>query len=164
MDNKDLNEKESLKNNNKNLIYSLIGAAIVCCFLIYIAFFFYRKNKSKKLDKIDIPLVESTPQNNYSELFEEVVLLAKQNKQEFLTRFNDLYPDFTRKILLLNNNIQSSELRFCAYLYLNFSTKDIAEYTFTSVRTVQTKKYNLRKKLNIPTDIDIYVWFSDLLK
>nr|WP_120231530.1 hypothetical protein [Chryseobacterium sp. AG363] len=40
----------------------------------------------------------------------------------------------------------------------------MAEYTHTSVRTVQTKKYNLRKKLNIPGDMDIYIWFSKLLK
>ncbi|KAA2224932.1 helix-turn-helix transcriptional regulator [Chryseobacterium sediminis] len=49
-------------------------------------------------------------------------------------------------------------------MYLNFSTKEIAEYTFISVRMVQTKKYNIRKKLNIPGDMDIDVWFSKLLK
>lgn len=94
----------------------------------------------------------------------KLFLLAKENKPEFLTRFNQLFSEFSARILSVNDTVQSSELRFCAYLYLNFSTKDIAEYTYISVRTVQTKKYKLRKKLNIPGDVDIYVWLDNLLK
>ncbi|KAA2224933.1 helix-turn-helix transcriptional regulator [Chryseobacterium sediminis] len=72
-----------------------------------------------------------------------------------------LSPFFRRTFKSISAKI--SEIRFCAYIYLNFSTKEIAEYTFTSVRTVQTKKYNVRKKLTIPSDMDIYIWFSKLL-
>ena len=162
--NETYNNKEKLEENNKKLIYILGLSLILCCLLIYFSIFFYRKYKSKKLDQIDIPLIENPEKGSYNELFQEMINMAKQNKPEFFPLFNKLYPEFITKMKTVDNNLQGSELRFCAYLYLNFSTKDIAEYTYTSVRTVQTKKYNLRKKLNIPKDMDIYVWFNNLIK
>ena len=38
--------------------------------------------------------------------------------------------------------------------------KEIANYTFISVRTVQNKKYRLRSKLNIPNTTDTNVFFN----
>ncbi|MEY8760539.1 helix-turn-helix transcriptional regulator [Chryseobacterium tongliaoense] len=164
IDNKNNTIKKELTGNNRKLIYILVAIILLCSVLIFLSLFFYKKYKSRKFDKKDNPVSPAVSQTNYHELFEEIVLLAKQNKPEFLTRFNELYPGFSNKILAVNSDIQSSEIRFSAYLYLNFSTKEIAEYTHISVRTVQTKKYNLRKKLNIPTDMDIYVWFNRLMQ
>ncbi|PIF47198.1 tetratricopeptide repeat protein [Chryseobacterium sp. 52] len=160
----DRKQMQNLEINNKRLIYTLVIILVIGAVLIYFTFFFYRKYKERSLSKIDIPLHDFTRKEQYNESFKEVVLLAKENKPEFLTRFNQLFSEFSARILSVNDTVQSSELRFCAYLYLNFSTKDIAEYTYISVRTVQTKKYKLRKKLNIPGDVDIYVWLDNLLK
>ncbi len=41
------------------------------------------------------------------------------------------------------------DLRFCALLRLNLSTKDIAKFTSLTVRGVETARYRLRKKLDI---------------
>lgn len=155
---KNIDETEHQEQADR-LKYILIASFLICILLVYFIFFFYKKYKSKSLDKIDKQVEQPVLHDNG--LFNEVILLAKQNSPEFLTRFNDYNPHFTEKLLKISN-LKSSEIRFCAYLYLNFSTKDIAEYTHTSVRTVQTKKYNLRKKLSIPSDVDIYLWFSDL--
>jgi DNA-binding NarL/FixJ family response regulator len=45
--------------------------------------------------------------------------------------------------------------------FLNFSTKNIAQYTFVTVRAVQIRKNRLRKKLNIASDIDFNNWMRD---
>lgn len=164
LDIRDRKQMQNLESNNKRLIATLVMILVLSIGLIYFAFFFYKKYKEKSLDKKDVPLDDFTGKDQYNESFKEVVLLAKENKPEFMTRFNQLFPEFSTKILSVNDTVQSSELRFCAYLYLNFSTKDIAEYTYISVRTVQTKKYKLRKKLNIPGDVDVYVWLDNLLK
>jgi DNA-binding CsgD family transcriptional regulator len=121
--------------------------------------YYYRKHKSKNLDKIDVPHQLPVQES----IFKEVIQLAKENNPEFMTRFHEYCPRFSEELLKFSP-LKISEIRFCAYIYLNFSTKEIADYTFISVRTVQTKKYNIRKKLNIPGDMDIYVWFSKLLK
>ena len=68
-----------------------------------------------------------------------------------LENLKEIYPE-----------ISSDDIRFCALLKLNFSTKDIAEYTFVTVRSVQTRKSRLRKKFNITSDEDIYLWMNEL--
>lgn len=101
-------------------------------------------------------------QEKVNDSFAELVHLAKEKSPEFLTRFREIYPEFINKLLTINPNLRSSELTFCAYLFLNFSTKDIAEYTFTSPRTVQNRKHSMRKKLYISSKEDIYIWMKKL--
>ncbi|WP_396022226.1 helix-turn-helix transcriptional regulator [Chryseobacterium suipulveris] len=62
----------------------------------------------------------------------------------------------------LDPKLSISELQFCALLKLNFASKEIANNTFTSIRTVQNKKYRIRSKLNIPNETDTYVLFNDI--
>jgi DNA-binding NarL/FixJ family response regulator len=45
---------------------------------------------------------------------------------------------------------------------LNLDTKQIATYTNTTVKSVEGKKYRLRKKLNIPSDIEITQWILSI--
>ncbi|WP_318845393.1 helix-turn-helix transcriptional regulator [Chryseobacterium sp. JV558] len=152
-------ENTNRKKETKGLFFILSLSIVVCLLFIFLFLYYYRKHKSKNLDKIDVPHQLPVQES----IFKEVIELAKENNPEFLTRFNEYYPRFSEELLKVFP-LKISEIRFCAYIYLNFSTKEIADYTFTSVRTVQTKKYNLRKKLNIPSDMDIYIWFSKLLK
>ncbi len=152
-------EATKRKKETKSLFFILSVSVTICILFIFLFLYYYRKHKSKNLDKIDVPHQSPVQES----IFKELIQLAKENNPEFLTRFNEYYPRFSEELLKVSP-LKISEIRFCAYIYLNFSTKEISDYTFTSVRTVQTKKYNLRKKLNIPSDMDIYVWFSKLLK
>ncbi|WP_435524705.1 helix-turn-helix transcriptional regulator [Chryseobacterium indoltheticum] len=45
---------------------------------------------------------------------------------------------------------------------MKLSTKDIARISFIETRTVQNKKYRIRKKLNIPQNADIYQWIDQM--
>jgi len=49
-----------------------------------------------------------------------------------------------------------------AYLKLNFSTKETAAFTFSSIRTIQNRRYRLRKKLNLDKKLDIAIWIQKL--
>ncbi|WP_449398264.1 hypothetical protein [Chryseobacterium wanjuense] len=77
--------------------------------------------------------------------FEEVIQLAKNNDPEFLARFQEVYPNFFPKLLQIEPQLQNSELKFCALLFLNFSTKDIASYTFVQPQSIQIRKNRLEK-------------------
>ena len=109
--------------------------------------------KEKKIENLDYKI---------SDLHSEVIELAQQNSPHFYSRFLDLYPEFEKNILELSPKISISEIQFCALLKLNFSSKDIANYTFTSIRTVQNKKYRIRNKFNIPKEVDTYVFINNL--
>lgn len=99
-----------------------------------------------------------------NESFEDLVELAKTNNSEFLARFQDVYPDFTEKLLKINPSLATSELQFCAFLTFNFTSKEIAQFTYISPRTVENKKTRIRKRLNIPLDKNINVWLRELLQ
>lgn len=91
----------------------------------------------------------------------KVVNLAVQNDISFLSQFKETYPSFIKNLLQIQPDLNNGELKFCAYLLLNFSSKDIAEYTYVTHRAVQIRKNRLRKKLNIPSDTDLYIWIHN---
>lgn len=94
---------------------------------------------------------------------EEIEEMAKNNNPAFLVSFQEKYPKFTPELLEINPNLAVSELRFCALLSLNFTTKEIAKFTFISTKTVENKKTRIRKRLNIPNDVLINIWFQRFL-
>ncbi|PWN66159.1 tetratricopeptide repeat protein [Chryseobacterium oncorhynchi] len=93
---------------------------------------------------------------------DEIMELGRRNDPEFLNQFKEAYPELINKLLQINPNLEDSELAFCAMLKLHFTSKEIASYTLIQHRTVQQKKYRIRKRLNIPTETDIYQFFDDL--
>ena len=94
--------------------------------------------------------------------FEEIVELAKSNSPEFLSRFQEVYPAFCHNLMTSHPRLQTSEIKFCALLFLNFSSKDIAEFTYVTVKAVQNRKNRLRKKLNISSEEDLNLWMQKL--
>lgn len=93
---------------------------------------------------------------------EEIMELGRNNDPDFLNRFKEIYPEFIDQLLVINPGLESSELAFCAMLKLHFTSKEIASYILVQHRTVQQKKYRIRKKLNIPGETDIYDFFDAL--
>lgn len=93
---------------------------------------------------------------------DEIIALAKENSPRLLNKFRLAYPDFLDKISLIQSNLKNSELIFCIYLKLNLTTKEIATYIYVTPKAIQNRKNRLRKKLNIPSNLDIYKWFNDL--
>ncbi|MCW8310784.1 hypothetical protein K7A41_06085 [Sphingobacterium sp. InxBP1] len=119
-----------------------------------------REHANKMLAENNKELSEQIEENKFSNL----LALAKSNNPEFLILFNELYPDFIAALKDIDPKVRSSELEFCAMAYLNFSTKNIAEYTFVTIRAVQVRKNRLRKKFNIPSDEDFNSWMREKIK
>lgn len=70
---------------------------------------------------------------------------------EFLEEaFNNADKDFLKKIKNIHPTLTPNDLRFCAYLRLNLSSKEIAPLLNISVRSVEIKRYRLRKKMQLP--------------
>jgi len=97
-----------------------------------------------------------------NEAFDEVLALARQNDPAFLPRFQEVYPEFCRSLLQKHPDIVHTEFSFCAMIFLNFTSKEIAQYTFIEHRSVQTKKTRLRKKLGVPSEVDLYQYLQSL--
>ncbi|MCJ7935673.1 MAG: hypothetical protein MUW56_19120 [Chryseobacterium sp.] len=98
----------------------------------------------------------------YNRKLEELMELARKNDSSFFLKFKELYPDFIKALLKINPDLENSELAFCAMLKFRFSSKEIADYTFVQHKSVQQKKYRIRKRLNIPGETDLYDFFENL--
>lgn len=70
----------------------------------------------------------------------------------FEQAFNNADKDFLDKIKLSHPDLTPNDLRFCAYLRLNLSSKEMAPLLNISIKSVETKRYRLRKKLGLEHD------------
>lgn len=152
-------KENKIKAKNKFLIYVIwIGAFGGIIFILLVIKRIRKKNKILNIKEQETQVLNQ----KLNLAFEEVVQLAKNNDPEFLTRFQEVYPEFFPNLLKIEPQLLHTELKFCALLFLNFSTKDIAAYTFVQPQSVQTRKNRLRKKLNISSDEDLYIWMKNV--
>jgi len=79
-----------------------------------------------------------------------------QEWEYFTKHFDKVHSDFIVKLKEKHSNISNNELKLCAYLRMNLSTKEIAQLMNISVRGVEISRYRLRKKLNLATDINLF--------
>ena len=67
----------------------------------------------------------------------------------FKEAFDNADKDFLKKVKLAHQSLTPNDLRLCAYLRLNLSSKEVAPLINISVRSVEIKRYRLRKKMNL---------------
>jgi DNA-binding CsgD family transcriptional regulator len=73
----------------------------------------------------------------------------------FEEAFNNTDQNFIKNLKNLHPKLTQSDLKLCAYLRLNLSTKEIAPLFGISVRSVEIKRYRLRKKMNLKSGVTL---------
>jgi DNA-binding CsgD family transcriptional regulator len=69
----------------------------------------------------------------------------------FQTNFDRIHENFFRNLHIRFPELTSNDLRFCAYLRLNLSSKDIAHLMNITLKGVEVGRYRVRKKIGIPS-------------
>ncbi len=69
--------------------------------------------------------------------------------KRFEVNFKELHDDFFERLLKAYPTLTPKDLKLCAYLKMNLSTKEIAPLMAISVRGVEIHRYRLRKKLDM---------------
>ena len=91
--------------------------------------------KGKELNKI-IKIIDKNINNTEDwKFFEEA--------------FNNADKDFLKKVKKKHPALTPNDLKLCAYLRLNLSSKEIAPLLNISHRSVEVKRYRLRKKMEL---------------
>ena len=70
-------------------------------------------------------------------------------KNNIKNKVMELYPNFPKKLLNAHPNLTSSELELCIFIRFNLSDIEIAKIMSRHKRTIETKRYRLRKKLGL---------------
>ena len=75
--------------------------------------------------------------------------------EHFAIHFDSVHGDFLKRLRERYPQTSQNDLRLCAYLRMNLSTKEIANLLNISVRGVEGSRYRLRKKLGLPGDANL---------
>lgn len=102
-----------------------------------------------------------------SELKKILRILTEEEKlneewEQFSVHFDKVHGDFLIRMKENYPSLKPHELKLCAYLRMNLSSKEIARLMSISVRGVEISRYRLRKKLQIPTETNLFQFLFDL--
>jgi len=108
-----------------------------------------KKNQFLSKIKSDLKLIDSS-----EKIFSVIKMIDRNlnNKDDwkfFEEAFNNADKDFLKKVKQTHPTLTNNDLRLCAYLRLNLSSKDIAPLLNISLSSVEIKRYRLRKKMNL---------------
>ncbi len=110
--------------------------------------------KDELLNLIKKDLKQSSVESNSTKIKSVISTITKNITEEdswtvFKEAFDNADTDFIKKVKQAHPSLTPNDLRLCAYLRLNLSSKEIAPLLNISVRSVEIKRYRLRKKMDL---------------
>jgi DNA-binding CsgD family transcriptional regulator len=111
-----------------------------------------KKNELLSLIKEDLKKTSEEGNRNVKSV---ITTINKNINEEdtwhvFKEAFDSADKDFLKKVKAAHPSLTPNDLRLCAYLRLNLSSKEIAPLLNISVRSIEIKRYRLRKKMDLP--------------
>lgn len=80
----------------------------------------------------------------------------------FESSFNEAHESFFKKLKANHPDLVPNDLKLCAYLHMNMSSKELASLLNISLRGVEIRRYRLRKKLGVPHDKNLVEFLMEL--
>lgn len=120
--------------------------------------------KNEVLTNIKNELQKTKTDNSYK----PVLRLIDKNLNDsddwnfFEEAFNNADKNFMKKIKKIHASLTPNDLRLCAYLRLNLSSKEIANLLNISTRSVEIKRYRLRKKMGLAHDVSLVNYILEI--
>lgn len=106
---------------------------------------------SKENQSVIQQIIYELKQNSSNKIWDEFEIRFKEVHSAFYDNLNKLYPDLT-----------PNEIKICAFLRLNMSTKEISAITHQSIKSINMARFRLRKKLNIETEENLISYLIHL--
>ncbi|RAJ26444.1 regulatory LuxR family protein [Gelidibacter algens] len=139
-------KNESLKNEVKLKSKQLANTAMALV----------KKNETLLELKKEISIHKNTFDNyiSYKNIIKKIdtSIGHKDEWKVFEYNFNQVHEEFFKQLKGEHPNLTSKDLRVCAYIKMNLSTKEIAPLLNISIRGVETQRYRLKNKLKLNSD------------
>ncbi|MGB3774853.1 MAG: triple tyrosine motif-containing protein, partial [Leeuwenhoekiella sp.] len=132
-------ENEKLENNFKSNSRELAASAMSIV----------KKNELLTTIKKDLLPIKEVPQAKRVMRTIDKNLSDKEDWQFFEEAFTNADKDFFNTLKENHPKLTPKDMKLCAYLRLNLSSKEIAPLLNISTRSVEIKRYRLRKKLSL---------------
>jgi DNA-binding CsgD family transcriptional regulator len=119
------------------------------------------KDEMNKLKKADTPNIDT------GEIKKILRGIADENRldeewEQFSIHFNKVHNNFLLNLKNRVPDLKAHELKLCAYLRMNLSSKEIARLLSISVRGVEINRYRLRKKLQLKPREDLFEFLMNI--
>lgn len=120
--------------------------------------------KNKFLTKINQELKHVANETHDGAVKTKMAILKKRidreiddhrQKKIFESYFEEVHADFFARLKVQFPQLSPNDLRLCAYIRMNISTKEIATLLNISERGVEISRYRLRKKLELARDVNL---------
>ncbi len=82
------------------------------------------------------------------------VINSEKSYEEFDMMFVNVYPDFYKNLNKISK-LSQTDLRLASYIKMNHNNNEIANISGISLRTVESQRYRLTKKLNLDKNQDL---------
>lgn len=114
---------------------------------------------SDELDRQKVFLGERYPRNLYIKLKDMISDGMTLDKDFVLIQnyYQDIHHDFLVLLKAKHPELSSQDLKFCCLIRSNLSTKDIAAVLNITQKSVELKKYRLKKKLDLQKSLSDYL-------
>jgi DNA-binding CsgD family transcriptional regulator len=80
---------------------------------------------------------------------------SDEDWNRFSVYFDEVHNNFLATLKTRYPQLSPTDLKLCAYLRLNLSSKEIAQLLNISLKGVEVSRYRLRKKLALPTETNL---------
>ncbi|ASK29633.1 hypothetical protein CEY12_05725 [Chryseobacterium sp. T16E-39] len=172
-----INLKVSDKNETETIQTSDIIIGVGAIFSAGLILFFYLKNNRKKkvnssqkeIKKVAISskpdeeiLTDNTILNTTTESTKELILLAKEDINAFYIEFQKIYPNFYPTLKNKYAELNISDINFCSLLKMNFGIKEISQYTNSTIRAAEARRYRINKKMQLKNQNELYMVLSSI--
>ncbi len=104
--------------------------------------------------------------NNIKKIVKTISEDDKMNEdwEHFASHFNNVHSDFLVALKEKFPILNAHDLKLCAYLRMNLTSKEIAQLMNISLRGVEISRYRLRKKLQISTETNLFDYLLNIAR
>ena len=127
--------------------------------------------RGKLLTKIKeelLPIVKTDNPETAPEEFKRILGLlneaerADSDWEQFAVHFDHVHSNFLTKLKERIPSLSANDLKLCAYLKMNLSSKEMAQLMTITIRAVEVSRYRLRKKLNVSSDTNLFNYLIEV--
>lgn len=106
---------------------------------------------------------EEKGSENIVKLKNEIKNITNSEKayEEFDKMFSQVYPNFYKRLYALVK-LSKTDIRLASYIKMNHTNSEIARISGISLRTVESQRYRLSKKLNISNGDDLNSFINNV--
>jgi DNA-binding CsgD family transcriptional regulator len=112
-------------------------------------------NVSQKLKDVSLHVSGNNKEEIKSLIVNLETSAPKNAWKEFELRFENVHQGFYNVLTELHPELTPTEIKICSLIRLNMSSKDIAVLTNRSIRTIESTRTNIRKKLNLSSETSL---------